>query len=241
MRRLMVVLVLLLGGCATPSGSGHGPQALVDQAATTATAVKTDPSFGNAPALLARAKGVVIVPQLIKGGFMFGAEGGAGVMLARTRGGWSNPVFVSIGGGSFGLQIGVQAAEVVMFLMTNRAVDAILRNEIKFGVGAGLTFIVVGSAAEASTAANAPVDVVAWARSKGAYAGLTLAGSVITPHAKSMEAYYGTPLTAPQVLRDGAGVAKGATALKAALTAAEAPASARPSPVRKPQASQKRR
>jgi lipid-binding SYLF domain-containing protein len=147
-------------------------------------------------------------------------------MVARTAKGWSNPAFFGIGAGSFGLQIGLEQAELVMFVMSDRALKAWMKNEVKLGVNAGLTVIMVGTAASADATTNANVDVIAWARAKGAYAGITLAGSVIKPNKKAIAGYYGAPLTAEDILLKGAGTPKnnGAGPLKAALADAAASA-----------------
>jgi lipid-binding SYLF domain-containing protein len=161
-----------------------------------------DPEFGTAPQLFQTCKAVMVVPQLVKGGFFFGGEGGNGVLLARTSGrtGWSNPAFYMIGSASFGLQIGIEVAEVVLFVMTDRALNAWLQDEVKLGAQAGLTVLVVGSGAEAATTTHPGVDVIAWAKAKGAYAGLTLEGSIIKPRNEWNTAYYGHPVSPRHVL-----------------------------------------
>lgn len=217
MVRIAVAAAMLSAGTAQAAQS---TQSLVDRAKATVEDMKTDASFGNSPELLNRAKAVMIVPQLVKGGFIFGAEGGNGVMVARTGSGWSNPAFFGIGAGSFGLQIGLEQAELIMFVMSDRALQAWMKNEVKLGVNAGLTVIVVGTSAEADATTNANVDVIAWARAKGAYAGLTLAGSVIKPNNKADAGYYGRKISAEDILLKGAGTPKnnGAGPLKAALS-----------------------
>jgi lipid-binding SYLF domain-containing protein len=177
-----------------------------------------DESFGTAPKLLRHAKAVMIVPQLVKGGFFFGGEGGNAVLLARTGNGWSYPAFYTLGGASFGLQIGVETAEVVFLVMSDRALNAWMRDEFKLGAQAGLTVLVVGSNAEADATTTANVDVIAWARSKGAYAGVTLEGSVIKPRNAYTEAYYGRKLSAQEVVH-GTGANPGADGLRRSLAA----------------------
>jgi lipid-binding SYLF domain-containing protein len=185
---------------AAPAFAASEQQQLLDQSATTIAAMKSDPSFGNAKDLLLRARAVMVVPQLVKAGFFLGGEGGSGVLTARTGSGWSNPAFYTVAGASFGLQIGVETAEVVFFVMSDRALTAWMKDEVTLGANAGLTLLVVGSNAEASTTSNADVDVIAWARSKGAYAGITLEGSIIKPRDSYNEAYYGKKMTGQQLL-----------------------------------------
>ncbi len=183
-----------------PAYAASEQQQLLEQAATTISAMKSDPSFGNSKELLGRARAVMVVPQLVKAGFFLGGEGGSGVLIAKSGAGWSNPAFYTIGGASFGLQIGVETAEVVFFVMSDRALTAWMTDEVTLGAKAGLTVLVVGSNAEVSTTSNANVDVIAWARSKGAYAGITLEGSIIKPRDSYNDAYYGQRMTVKQLL-----------------------------------------
>lgn len=159
-----------------------------------------DPEFGNAKELFQNARGVMVVPQLVKGGFWVGGEGGNGILMARHGNHWSNPAFYTLASASFGLQIGLEVAEVVMFVMSQRALNAWMQDEVKLGGQAGLTVLVVGSNASAAATTHANVDVIAWAKAKGAYAGLTLEGSIIKPRNEWNAAYYGRPVTPVQVL-----------------------------------------
>lgn len=176
-------------------------QELIDSSRTVIQEARHDPQFGTAPDLFARARAVMVVPSLVKGGFFVGGEGGNAVLLARQRdGSWGNPAFYVLGSASFGLQIGLQVAEVILFVMSEKALQAWTRDEFKLGAQAGLTVLVVGSSAQAATTTNADVDIIAWAKSKGAYIGLTLEGSVIKPRNEWNQAYYGRPVTAVQII-----------------------------------------
>jgi|SRR5580658_1656967 lipid-binding SYLF domain-containing protein len=174
---------------------------LVRRANLTLDEARHDPQFGSSAELFQTAKAVMVVPQLVKGGFFVGGEGGNGVLMARHGGRWSYPAFYALGSASFGLQIGLEVAEVVLFVMSNRALQAWMQNEVKLGGQAGLTVLVLGSNAAAAATTHGGVDVIAWAKSKGAYAGLTLEGSVISPRNEWTTAYYGRPMTPAQVLR----------------------------------------
>jgi SH3 domain-containing YSC84-like protein 1 len=159
-----------------------------------------DPEFGNSNRLFQTARGVMVVPQLVKGGFWIGGEGGNGILMARHGNRWSNPAFYTLASASFGLQIGLEVAEVVLFVMSERALNAWMQDEVKLGGQAGLTVLVVGSNASAAATTHANVDVIAWAKAKGAYAGITLEGSIIKPRNEWNAAYYGRPVTPVQVL-----------------------------------------
>jgi lipid-binding SYLF domain-containing protein len=193
-------------------------QELVERARATIDEAKHD-LFGSAPGLLHRARAVLVVPQLVKGGFFFGGEGGNGVLVARRANGtWSDPAFYVIGSGSFGLQVGIKLAELVMFIMSDRALQAMMNHGFKLGTEAGPTVLVVGSNAQGTITGNVGADVVAWAKSKGAFAGLTLEGSVINPRDEWNRAYYGRPITPSQIVASNLHV-PGAEGLRSALAA----------------------
>ena len=212
--RILLTVICLVFGLAAPS---YAASDVIGHATATVVEMRNDQSFGDSLDLLRRCKAVMIVPQLVKGGFIFGAEGGKGVLLARgPNGQWSDPAFFGIGSGSFGLQIGLEEAELVMFIMSDRALHAILHNSVKLGVGAGLTVVVVGTSAEADATTNARVDVIAWAKAKGAYAGITLNGSVIKPLKGDNDRYYGHVISTADIIHSF-GHAPGAGDLRAAL------------------------
>jgi lipid-binding SYLF domain-containing protein len=185
---------------------GLGSAQADDTAATLASATTTisnlrhDPMFATARATLRNARAVLIIPRLVKGGFIFGAEGGQGVLLARTRHGWSEPAFYTLGSASFGLQIGLEEAELVMFIMSDRALAGIEAGKVKLGAGAGLTVVTLGGSAEAATAANLSGDIIVWASAKGAYGGLTFNGSVIAPQDDTNADFYGHRVSVHEIL-----------------------------------------
>jgi lipid-binding SYLF domain-containing protein len=128
--------------------------------------------------MLQGAEAIYIVPKLVKGGFIFGAEGGDGVLLKRTGKGWSTPRFYGMGSASFGLQAGLQQAELVFIINSRRALAGIEKGEIKLGAGAGLTVVTLSSGAEGATTTHGG-DIVVWTSGTGAYAGLTFNGTII--------------------------------------------------------------
>jgi len=146
--------------------------------------------------LLKDAKGVLIIPQMLKGAFVFGAMGGNGVFLVRdekTRE-WSGPAFYTVAGASFGFQIGAEASEVVLLAMTDRGVRSLLANSIKFGADVGLALGPVGAGVSAATA-NLSADILSFSRSKGLYGGISLEGAVAAVRAGWNGAYYGRNVT----------------------------------------------
>jgi len=131
---------------------------------------------------------VFIVPQLLKAGFIFGGSGGSGVMLSRDKssGKWSNPAFYTMGSVTFGLQIGGQAAEVVLLILTQKGMDAMLSTKFQLGGDVSVAAGPVGAGAQAAT-----TDIIQFSRTKGVFGGLTLEGAVIAIRDKWNHAYYG--------------------------------------------------
>jgi lipid-binding SYLF domain-containing protein len=194
-------------------------QDLVRQAIATVDEARHDVQFGSAPELFHRARAIMVVPQLVKGGFFFGGEGGNGVLLARMADGtWSQPAFYTLGSASFGLQIGVEVAEVILFVMSDRALQAWMTNEFKLGAAAGLTVLVVGSNAQAAATTNVSVDIIAWSKAKGVYGGITLEGSVIKARDAWNEAYYGRHVTPRELTSTNAVQNPDSRALRSALS-----------------------
>jgi lipid-binding SYLF domain-containing protein len=193
----MAVAALLF---AAPKASASDQTDLVAAASRTIDNMQSDPAFGPARNMMDRARAMMIVPSLIKGGFIFGAEGGNGVLLARTGRGWSAPAFYSLGSASFGLQIGLEKAQIVMLIMSDRALKAIQDGDVKLGAGGGLTVVTLSAGAEGATASNLSGDIVIWTSATGAYGGLTLNGSVIQARREWNEAYYGRPIPVGDIL-----------------------------------------
>ncbi len=173
---------------------------LLRRATQTAEHMERDPAFNAARQMLHNARAVLIVPSLVKGGFIFGAEGGNGVLLARTGKGWSYPAFYTLGSASFGLQIGLEQAEIVLLIMSNRALRAVERSQFKFGAGAGLTVVTLSAGAEGATAPNLTGDIVVWTSATGAYGGLTLNGSIIKSREEWDNDFYGRSTNVPQIV-----------------------------------------
>ena len=203
-RRLQLVFCLLLGAplAALPAAAQGEQQGLVDKARVTLESFLNDPNMGGMRAQLKRAKGVLLVPQFLKGGFIIAAAGGSGVLLARetSNAEWTDPAFVTMAEGSIGLQIGAQAAEVALLIMTQKGVEAVLSNNFKLGADASVAVGPVGAGAEASTTANLRADIVAFSRTQGLFAGLSFEGAVIAARDEWNHAYYGRAVTATDIV-----------------------------------------
>lgn len=149
------------------------------------------PNIPELKTYLDSAQGVLIVPSLIKGGFIIGGEGGSGVLLAKgSDGSWSSPAFFTVAAGSIGLQIGGQVSEVVFTLMNDGAIDAILSNNAKLGGDLSVAFGPIGKGVEASTTTNLNADVYAFSTAVGAFAGGALEGAAIIDRQAYNDQYY---------------------------------------------------
>jgi len=144
-----------------------------------------------------KAKGIFIVPRMLRGGFIFGGSGGSGALLAQNRetGKWSDPAFYTMGSVSFGLQIGADSTEIILLVMSDKGMDAMLSKEFKLGGDVTLAAGPIGRSAKAQTA-----DILAYGRSKGAFAGLAIDGAVIAPRYEWNNTYYGKEVTLVDIL-----------------------------------------
>ena len=164
--------------CLTVPAQASDKTELLRQANGVVNDLRHDPAFGTARTMLQDAQAIYIVPKLVKGGFIFGAEGGDGVLLVRHGHTWSDPRFYGMGSGSFGLQIGLEQAELVFIINSEHALRGIESGNVKLGAGAGITVVNLSSGAEGATTTHGG-DIVVWTSGSGAYAGLTCNGSVI--------------------------------------------------------------
>ncbi len=176
---LFAVGILFAHNTAVMAADREQAQGLVDRARVTLNDFLRDPNYSWFHDNLNHAKGVLIFPQVIKGGFIFGGSGGTGVLLVRDEktGDWSEPAFYTIGSVTFGLQAGGEAAEVVMLAMTQKAIDSLLSSSFKLGGDASIAIGPVGAGAKAQAdIPNITGDFISFAKSKGLYAGLNLEG-----------------------------------------------------------------
>lgn len=165
-------------------------QALVDKALVTFNHFMADEHMGYLKAHLKDCRGVIIIPSLVKGGFIFGGSGGHGVLLVRDEktGEWSEPAFYTVGSVSFGLLAGVQKSEVALLVRTLRGLESLYTSSFKLGADVSVATgpVGIGAAAKGVTA-----DMLSFAISEGAYAGLSLDGAVIGTRDSANHAYYG--------------------------------------------------
>ncbi len=195
-------------------------QAVVDKAKGTLTDLMNDNNFSWMHQFIKQAKGVVIFPQVIKGGFIVGGTGGTGVLLVRDSetGMWSEPAFYTLGSVTLGLQIGGEAAEVVMLAMNQKAVDSLTSSSVKLGGDASVAVGPIGAGAKGSaTIPEVKADFISFTKAKGLYAGLNLEGSVLAVRDSLNESYYGKTVGPRDVIYGKNAVNPGADALRSEL------------------------
>jgi len=160
--------------------------------------------------ILEKATCVGVVPGMIKGAFVWGAQYGQGVVTCRTGHGWSAPVFIRMEGGSFGFQIGGQATDLVLIAVTERGFQDLLKNKFKIGGDASASAGPVGRHTEASTDWKMGAELLTYSRSKGLFAGIDLDGTSVSQNKGDTEIYYGQPQEFQSVLKGDVAVPPGA-------------------------------
>ena len=163
----------------------------LDNSAKVLHEIMAAPDNGIPEEILDHAKCIAVVPHMIKGGFVFGAENGRGVATCRTASGWSAPAFFAITGGSWGLQIGVEGIDLVMIIQNDRGMQRLLQSKFELGADASAAAGPVGRHASADTDWKLNTEILTYSRAKGAFAGLTLDGASIRRDDDSMRAVYG--------------------------------------------------
>jgi lipid-binding SYLF domain-containing protein len=219
---LSVIIGTMVAGYSVPAIAAEPieQQGLVDQARVTFESFMTDKNQAWLKENLNQAKGLIIIPSLLKAGFVIGGSGGSGVLIVRDEktGQWSQPAFYTLGAGSIGFQIGAEAAEVIMMVRTQKAVDALFTSSFKLG---GDTSVAVGPVGT-GVKSNIVADILSFSRTKGAYAGVSLEGSVIKTKDKWNEAYYGKAVSPADIIVKRSVSNSGSKALRASVAKASA-------------------
>ena len=188
-------------GPAKPATALTPPEEMVEKSRLTLQKLIGHPDVQELKRYLAEAKGVFIVPSLIKGAFIVGAEGGSGVLLVKGADGtWSSPAFYNMAGGSIGLQIGGQVSEVVLTIMNDEALRAILEDKFKMGGDLSIAVGPIGAGIEAGTTSNFDADVYAFSHAVGLFGGGSLEGSAIFINEEDNQTYYGNAAPAEAIL-----------------------------------------
>jgi lipid-binding SYLF domain-containing protein len=178
----------------------------LDHAGHVLSEIMAAPDKGIPEEVLEHARCVAVVPHLLKGGFVFGAENGRGVATCRTANGWSAPAFFAITGGSWGLQIGVEGVDLVMIIQNERGMQQLISSGFQIGGDASAAAGPVGRHASADTDWKLNTEILTYSRARGAFAGITLTGASIRRDDDSMRAIYGRHASTRSVLRGNVAV-----------------------------------
>ena len=200
MKKILLLAVQL--GFTNLSWAGSARQDAVDRmdnAATVLHEILAAPDKGIPEEVLEHAKCIAVVPHMMKGGFIIGAKQGKGVATCRTAEGWSAPAFFTVGGGSFGAQIGVESVDLVMIL-NEKGMQRLIASKFEIGGDASAAAGPVGRHASANTDWKLDTEILTYSRAKGAFAGATLEGASVRRDDDSTRAIYGSKVSTQAVL-----------------------------------------
>jgi len=201
-----ILFVLALAGLAPLCWADQSKQDVDDRlqhAAEVLQQIMATPDKGIPEEVLDHAKCIAVVPHLVKGGFVFGAEGGRGVATCRTEHGWSAPAFFDVEGGSWGLQIGVEGIDLVMIIQNQDGMQQLLNSKFQIGGAVSAAAGPIGRHAAANTDWKLNAEILTYSRAKGVFAGLTLNGAAVHQDSDAMHAFYGPDVTVRQALTGG--------------------------------------
>jgi lipid-binding SYLF domain-containing protein len=191
-KQLMVLIAALCAASFAWSESREDANKRLENATQVLAAITSAPDKGIPLEVMEHAKCVAVVPHMVKGGFIFGAEGGRGVATCRTATGWSAPAFFTIAGGSWGLQIGVEGVDLVMIVQNEQGMAHWLSSKFQIGGDASAAAGPVGRHASADTDWKMDAEILTYSRAKGVFAGLTLNGNGISGDGDTNRNVYGT-------------------------------------------------
>jgi len=198
MKRLSTVAIVLVLLFASSTRATELLE-LVNDARSTMLDFSVDPQMGGFRDTVKRAKAVLIIPRLGKGGLIFGGSGGSGVLLARDpqNGTWSDPAFYTMSSVTVGAQIGGQVAQVILVVMSDRGLDSMLASSVKLGTAVEVAAGPVGTGTNAATA-----DILSYSRNKGLFGGATIEGAWVAERESWNAEYYGQSVRPVEILRD---------------------------------------
>ncbi len=218
MQRILLAAAFLLLPLASARAQAD-EQALVDRSTLALQQMMSQTVSQDPQRSLQSARGVLICPQVFRAGFFIGGEGGGCVLVARGASNtWSYPAFYAMGSASFGLQIGIQDAEFVMFIMTERGLRSVLNSQVKLGADASIAVATVGAGLQGSTTTDLGADILAFSSTRGLYGGISLNGSVMAARPEADQAYYGRALGPREIVLGMQGSNPGADPLREVLT-----------------------
>jgi len=199
-----ILAALCLAGAVTLSANAESNKATLDErvqaATTTIQEIMNVPDKGIPNGIARQATCIAVIPGLKKGAFIFGAEYGRGVVTCRTGHGWSAPAFITIGGGSFGLQLGGESTDLVLVAVNDKGFQDLLKSKFKIGGDAAAAAGPVGRNSQAATDWKLNAELLTYSRSKGLFAGIDLNGTTVTQSTDDTTAYYGAPHSFEDIL-----------------------------------------
>jgi lipid-binding SYLF domain-containing protein len=210
MNRYAAAIVIAAAAIVTPVFAQKGPEGEVKRVTEATTVI--DEIMGAADksiprSVMEKAEGIAVFPSLLKGGVGVGGERGHGVLSVRDKknGGWSSPAFLTITGGSIGVQLGLQAVDLVLIINDQKGLEQLVKNQFKLGADVGAAAGPVGREAAASTDIQMRAQMFSYSRSRGLFAGVTLNGATIRQDRDANERFYGTAFRTGQIVFDGLG------------------------------------
>jgi lipid-binding SYLF domain-containing protein len=206
----LCLCLLLASGMANAASSKADLQDRIDSAKTVLDQIMQAKDSTIPRNIIQSATCVGVVPSMIKGAFVFGAQYGQGVVTCRTGHGWSGPVFLRMAGGSWGLQFGGQATDLILVAVNDRGFQDLLKNKFKIGGDASAAAGPVGRAGQASTDWKMNAELLSYSRNKGLFAGISLDGTSVSQNKPDTEVYYGAPQDFQNVLKGNVAVPAGA-------------------------------
>jgi SH3 domain-containing YSC84-like protein 1 len=203
--RLIAVLAFVMTGLVGQPAQAQKSeqQQLIERSRLVLDAFLSDPQFESVRVYVQNAYAVLIIPEMLKAGFLLGANYGTGVLVARDpqSGAWGDPAFYGMGGGSIGLQIGLQSSDMIFTVMNEGALAKLLDHGVKFGADAGVAAGPLGAAVGTGTTTHLGEDIYAWGMSQGLFGGFWLDGSLLRPKNDWNQAYYGRPIQPEEIVR----------------------------------------
>jgi lipid-binding SYLF domain-containing protein len=202
MKKVMTLVAFLsLTSAGWAASSREATVDRLDHAGNVLHEIMAAPDRGIPEEVLEHAKCIAVVPHLLKGGFVFGAENGRGIATCRTADGWSAPAFFTITGGSWGLQIGIEGVDLVMIIQNDHGMKHLIDSNFELGADASAAAGPVGRHASADTDWKLETEVLTYSRARGAFAGVTLNGAAIRRDDDSTEAIYGHDISTRRILQ----------------------------------------
>jgi len=189
---MRLIFVLLMALVAVPVSAGQREDQRADDAVRVLVEIQSIPESAIPDKLLDEAHAIVVVPNVLKAGFVVGGRGGRGLLAVKTlEGAWSNPSFITLAGGSFGFQAGVQFSDVVLVFRNNRSLESIVNGKLTLGADAGVAAGPVGRNAAVATDGQFQAEIWSWSRARGLFAGIALDGAVLKIDHKANQSVYG--------------------------------------------------